>query len=148
MNFPAAAQVILASAMTSARKVLITHVYGCGTHTTAGDAMLQTAIFSSLYDLPRDVKSTEQGPDPEREVARRAGADAMTVAFEELARIWDGVLDGTPGSTAFGYVLNTDARIADCSITFYGMHGGVSVHALHTETRSRRRPPMSTIRAF
>ena len=43
----------------------------------------------------------------------QAGAGGPSVAFEEFARIWDGVLDGTPGFEAFGYV-STDACIS-CS---------------------------------
>ncbi|KAI1782982.1 hypothetical protein LXA43DRAFT_1103129 [Ganoderma leucocontextum] len=122
-NLQAAAQVILAqirilaSSPTSARKFLLTDVYGRGTHTAAGDAMVQT-IFSGLHDLSRGINSTGQGEG----LDGKPLGPVLTVAFAEFARIWDGVLDGTPGFEAFGYV-STDACITDCSSTFCGTDG-------------------------
>ncbi len=122
-NLQAAAQVILsqirilASSPTSARKFLVTDVYGRGTHTTAGDAMVQT-IFSGLHDLSRGINSTGAGEG----IDGKPPGPQLTFAFAEFARIWDGVLDGTPGFEAFGYV-STDACITDCSITFCGTDG-------------------------
>ena len=122
-NLQAAAQVILAqmrilaSAPTSARNFLVTDVYGRGTHTAAGDAMVQT-IFSGLHDLSRGINSTGAGEG----LNGKPLGPRLTVAFAEFARIWDGVLDGTPGFQAFGYV-STDACITDCSITFCGTDG-------------------------
>ena len=108
-NLQAAAQVILAqirilaSAPTNARSFLVTDVDGRGTHTPAGDAMVQT-VFSGLHDLHLGKNSTGQGAGPK-----------LNVAFAEFARIWDGVLGADPGFAAFGYV-STDACIVNCSI--------------------------------
>ena len=108
---------ILASSPTSARNFLVTDVYGRGTHTSAGDAMVQT-IFSGLHDLSRGINSTGAGEG----LNGKPLGPRLTVAFAEFARIWDGVLDGTPGFEAFGYV-STDACVTDCSITFCGTDG-------------------------
>ena len=122
-NLQAAAQVILsqlrllASPPTNARSFLLADVYGLGTPTSAGDAMVQT-VFSGLHDLHRGINSTGQGegldgkpPGPE-----------LNVAFVEFSRIWDGVLGPDPGYAAFGYV-STDACIVDCSIVFCSTDG-------------------------
>ncbi|EJF57074.1 hypothetical protein DICSQDRAFT_112285 [Dichomitus squalens LYAD-421 SS1] len=122
-NLQAAAQVILsqirilASAPTSARSFLVTDVYGRGTHTSAGDAMVQT-IFSGLSDLNRGINSTGNGEG----LNGKPPGPALKVAFAEFARIWDGVLDGSPGFEAFGYT-STDACIVDCSDTFCSTDG-------------------------
>ncbi|KAI9068171.1 carbohydrate esterase family 16 protein [Trametes sanguinea] len=106
-NLQAAAQVILnqtsilAGPPTNARNFLVTDVYGRGTHTPEGDAMVQT-IFSGLAEL--------------RANASAASNATLHFAFAEFARIWDGVLDGDPGYEAFGYV-STDACIVDCTDT-------------------------------
>ena len=108
---------ILASAPTSARSFLVTDVYGRGTHTAAGDAMVQT-IFSGLSDLHRGINSTGNGEG----LNGNPPGPKLKVAFAEFARIWDGVLDGPPGYQAFGYV-STDACIVDCSDTFCSTDG-------------------------
>ncbi|KAL7284835.1 hypothetical protein ACG7TL_002148 [Trametes sanguinea] len=106
-NLQAAAQVILnqtsilASPPTNARNFLITDVYGRGTHTPEGDAMVQT-IFSGLAELRANASASSN--------------TTLNFAFAEFARIWDGVLDGNPGYEAFGYV-STDACIVDCTDT-------------------------------
>ncbi|OSC99273.1 carbohydrate esterase family 16 protein [Trametes coccinea BRFM310] len=106
-NLQAAAQVILnqtsilASPPTNARHFLITDVYGRGTHTPEGDAMVQT-IFYGLAELRANASASSN--------------TTLNFAFAEFARIWDGVLDGNPGYEAFGYV-STDACIVDCTDT-------------------------------
>ncbi|CDO76317.1 Carbohydrate Esterase Family 16 protein [Trametes cinnabarina] len=105
-NLQAAAKVILnqisilASPPTNARSFLVTDVYGRGTHTPEGDAMVQT-IFSGLAELRANASASSK--------------TKLNFAFAEFARIWDGVLDGDPGYKAFGYV-STDACIVDCTI--------------------------------
>ncbi|PIL28607.1 hypothetical protein GSI_08649 [Ganoderma sinense ZZ0214-1] len=100
----AAAQVILsqirilASSPTSARKFLVMDM-----------------ILLGLHDLSRGVNCTGAGEG----VDGKPRGPALTVAFAEFARIWDGVFDGSPGFEPFGYV-STDACITDCSITFCG----------------------------
>nr|VWO98163.1 Uncharacterized protein [Ganoderma boninense] len=115
-NLQAAAQVILsqirilASAPTNARNILLADVYGLGTHTPAGDAMVQT-VFSGLYDLHRGVNSTGHGEG----VNGQAPGPALNVAFSQFSTIWDGVF-GEPGYEAFGYV-STEACIRICCVT-------------------------------
>ncbi|TBU25767.1 hypothetical protein BD311DRAFT_763818 [Dichomitus squalens] len=122
-NLQAAAQVILsqlrilASPPTNARSFLLADVYGLGTHTPAGDAMVQT-MFSGLYDLSRGINSTGHGEGMDG----KPPGPALKVAFAEFSRIWDGVLGADPGYEAFGYV-STDACIVDCSIVFCSTDG-------------------------
>ena len=96
----------LASAPTHARNFLLADVYGLGTHTPAGDAMVQT-VFSGLRDLRHGVNSTEEG---EGEGPR------LNVAFAQFSRIWDGVFGAAPGYRAFGYA-STEACIRICCVT-------------------------------
>ncbi|OJT04615.1 hypothetical protein TRAPUB_4680 [Trametes pubescens] len=116
-NLQAAAQVIidqiriLTSPPTNARAVLVTDVYGRGTHTPAGDAFVQS-VFAGLHALRANATSTSMHSEDEE----GKGTGALRVAFAEFARIWDGVLGAAPGYEAFGYV-STDACIVDCSLT-------------------------------
>ncbi|PIL28541.1 hypothetical protein GSI_08582 [Ganoderma sinense ZZ0214-1] len=115
-NLQAAAQVILsqirilASVPTNARNFLLADVYGLGTHSPAGDAMVQT-VFSGLYDLHRGVNSTGRGEG----IGGQAPGPALNVAFSQFGRIWDGVF-GEPGYKAFGYA-STEACIRICCVT-------------------------------
>ena len=110
-NLQAAARVILAqirtlaSAPTHARAFLVVDDYGLGTHTPAGDAMVQT-VFSGLNDLRRGINSTGQGEG----IDGKPPGPELNVAFVEFSRIWDGVLGPDPGYAAFGYI-STDACI-------------------------------------
>ncbi|KAI8996637.1 hypothetical protein BD414DRAFT_409262 [Trametes punicea] len=122
-NLQAAAQVILsqirtlASPPTNARSFLVTDVYGRGTHTPEGDAMVQT-IFSGLADLRANFTLPDSSPasaSASASVPAQDDGPRLNFAFAEFARIWDGVLGPDPGYAAFGYV-STDACIVDCSI--------------------------------
>ncbi|KAI1783037.1 hypothetical protein LXA43DRAFT_904382 [Ganoderma leucocontextum] len=116
-NLQAAAQVILsqirilASAPTNARNFLLADVYGLGTHTPAGDAMVQT-VFSGLYDLHRGINSTGRGEG----IGGPGPGPMLNVAFSQFSRIWDGVFGPEPGYKAFGYV-STEACIRICCVT-------------------------------
>lgn len=116
-NLQATAQVILsqirtlASAPTNARNFLLADVYGLGTHTPAGNAMVQT-VFSGLYDLHRGINSTGRAEG----LGGRAPGPVLNVAFSQFSRIWDGVFGSEPGYRAFGYV-STEACIRICCVT-------------------------------
>ncbi len=76
--------------------------------------MVQT-IFSGLHDISCDIESTGAGEG----INGKPPGPQLPIALEELTRIWDGTLDGTPGFEVFKYV-STDACITDCSIVLCG----------------------------
>ena len=111
---------ILASPPTNARNILVTDVYGRGTHTPSGEAWKQ-----SIFDGLSAFNSGTNGTPP------------LNVAFGDFSRIWDGVLGTVPGYAAFGYTSSgsclpftntTEGECDDPKHTFYWLHGCEPLH--------------------